>query len=99
MKAKEFLTENSDWFDKSPGGEKLYFESEVIRMMNEYANEALRIHDVSNSALIEKPKKEKYGWHTQESFDDLPSGWQIEGGEEAYEEALKKYNAQLNKEL
>lgn len=45
MKAKEFLTENSDWFDKSPGGEKLYFESEVIRMINEYANEALRIHD------------------------------------------------------
>ncbi len=53
------------------------------------------IADVSNSALIEKPKKEKYGWHTQESFDDLPSGWQIEGGEEAYEEALKKYNAQF----
>lgn len=46
MKAKEFLTENSDWFDKSPGGEKLYFESEVIRMMNEYADEALRTHDV-----------------------------------------------------
>lgn len=46
MKAEQFLTENSDWFDKSPGGEKLYFESEVIRMMNDYANEALRIHDV-----------------------------------------------------
>jgi hypothetical protein len=47
MRAEQFLTENSDWFDKSPGGEKLYFESEVIRMMNDYANEALRIHDVS----------------------------------------------------
>ena len=47
MKAEEFLKEKSDWFDKSPGGEKLYFESEVIRMMNEYANEALRIHAVS----------------------------------------------------
>lgn len=47
MKAKEFLTENSDWFDKSPGGEKLYFESEVVRMMNDYANETLRIHAVS----------------------------------------------------
>ena len=46
MKAEQFLTEKSDWFDKSPGGEKLYFESEVIRMMNDYANEALRIHDV-----------------------------------------------------
>ena len=46
MKAEYFLKEKSDWFDKSPGGEKLYFESEVIRMMNEYANEALRIHAV-----------------------------------------------------
>lgn len=44
--SKRFLTGNSDWFDKSPGGEKLYFESEVIRIMNEYANEALRKHDV-----------------------------------------------------
>jgi hypothetical protein len=47
MKAEEFLKEKSDWFDKSPGGEKLYFESEVIRMMNEYAKEALRIHAAS----------------------------------------------------
>ena len=46
MEAEKFLNENCDWFDKSPGGEKLYFESEVIRMMNEFANEALRIHDV-----------------------------------------------------
>jgi len=46
MKAEDFLKDKSDWFDKSPGGEKLYFESEVIRMMNEYANEALRTHDV-----------------------------------------------------
>jgi hypothetical protein len=46
MKAEEFLKEKSDWFDKSPAGEKLYFESEVIRMMNEYAIEALRVADV-----------------------------------------------------
>ena len=46
MEAEKFLNENCDWFDKSPGGEKLYFESEVIRMMNDFANEALRIHDV-----------------------------------------------------
>lgn len=37
MTAAEYLKENSDWFDKSPGGEKLYFESEVIRMMENYA--------------------------------------------------------------
>ena len=40
-KAEQFLTENSDWFDKSPGGEKLYFESEVIRMMNDFADKQL----------------------------------------------------------
>ena len=40
---------------------------------------------------MEKPNKEKYGWHNQDSFDDLPSGWMIEGGEEAYFEALKKW--------
>jgi len=39
----------------------------------------------------EKPTMEKYGYHTQCGFDDLPSGWMIEGGEEAYYEALKKW--------
>ncbi len=38
-----------------------------------------------------KPKKEDYGWHTQSGFDNEPSGWQIEGGEEAYAEALEKW--------
>ena len=37
MTAEKYLEENSDWFDKSPGGEKLYFESEVIRMMVNFA--------------------------------------------------------------
>lgn len=37
LDAYEYLKENSDLFDKSPGGEKLYFESEVIRMMNDFA--------------------------------------------------------------
>ena len=38
-----------------------------------------------------KPKKEDYGWHTQSGFDNEPSGWTIEGGEEAYAEALEKW--------
>lgn len=29
---------------------------------------------------MEKPNKEKYGWHNQNMLDDLESGWQIEGG-------------------
>jgi len=39
----------------------------------------------------EKPKKENYGWHSQDGFDDLPSGWAFEGGEEAYGEAITKW--------
>jgi hypothetical protein len=39
----------------------------------------------------EKPTMQIYGWHEQCGFDDEPSGWMIEGGEEAYYEALKKW--------
>ena len=39
MTAAEYLKENSDWFDKSPEGEKLYFESEVIKMMENYSSQ------------------------------------------------------------
>jgi hypothetical protein len=52
------------------------------------------ITDVSNSTVLEKPTMEKYGWHTQSGFDDEPSGWMYEGGEEAYYEALKKWEEQ-----
>lgn len=37
---------------------------------------------------MKKPKKEDFGWHEQEAFDDEPSGWIFEGGEEAYYKAL-----------
>ena len=39
----------------------------------------------------EKPNMEQYGWHNQESFDDLPSGWMVEDGEENYFKALKEW--------
>lgn len=41
--------------------------------------------------IFEKPLPKKYGWHEQVGFDDQPSGWMIEGGEEAYYEALEQY--------
>jgi hypothetical protein len=44
-----------------------------------------------NGFGIEKPKMEKYGWYEQAGFDDLPSGWMVEGGEEAYYEALEQW--------
>jgi len=43
----------------------------------------------------EAPKMEKYGWHRQCGFDDEPTGWLIEGGEEAYYEALTKWEDSL----
>ena len=51
------------------------------------------IHVVSNSTELEKPTMEKYGWHTQSGFDDDPTGWMYEGGEDAYYEALKQWEA------
>jgi len=40
-----------------------------------------------------KPNKEEYGWRTQSEFNPEPSGWMIEGGEEAYYEELKKWES------
>ena len=40
---------------------------------------------------MEKPTMEKYGYYYQSGFDDQPSGWMSEGGEDAYYEALKKW--------
>lgn len=44
--------------------------------------------DVRYSFLIEEPKAEDYGYQAANSFDE-ESGWMIEGGEEAYFEAMK----------
>jgi hypothetical protein len=46
---------------------------------------------------MEKPKKEDYGWHDQHSFDDDESGWLLEGGEEAYNEALEAWEKKTPK--
>ena len=40
---------------------------------------------------LPKPDPKRYGWHEKAGFDDEPSGWMIEGGEEAYEAELKKW--------
>lgn len=53
-----------------------------------------RISDQIDGGLLKlesKPTPEQYGWHNQEGFDDEPSGWMFEGGEEKYYEALKKW--------
>lgn len=40
---------------------------------------------------MEKPNKKKYGYVESTGFDSEPSGFVIEGGEEAYEEAMKRW--------
>ena len=35
-----------------------------------------------------KPTPEQFGWHNQNGFDDEPSGWIYEEGEERYFSAL-----------
>ena len=40
---------------------------------------------------MEQPIKENYGWVESTGFDSEPSGFTIEGGEEAYEEAMEKW--------
>lgn len=44
---------------------------------------------------MDKPKPEDFGWHESQGFDDEPSGWAIEGGEEAYRIALDKWYNQF----
>lgn len=41
---------------------------------------------------MKKPKKEDFGWYESNGFDDQPSGWVYEDGEEAYYEAIAKWD-------
>ena len=61
--------------------------------LQEHKTKALNIADVSNSTELEKPTMEKYGLNNSTSFEEQ-SGWMYEGGEDAYYEALKKWEAQ-----
>ncbi len=45
-----------------------------------------------------KPEMQDYGFHIQMGFDDEPTGWLIEGGEEAYYEALGAWEAESAKD-
>ncbi len=47
---------------------------------------------------LQKPTMEQYGYYVRKSYDDLPSGWMFEGGEEEYYKALKLYEESLNKQ-
>lgn len=84
MTAEEYLTGNSDWFDKSPGGEKLYFESEVIKMMENYSSQTeISDDDIFQQAIL--AMEEIYGSGCEEEID-------------AYFRGAKWYKEQLKKE-
>ena len=44
---------------------------------------------------MDKPRPENFGWHQSQGFDDEPSGWTRDGGEEAYNIALGKWYAEF----
>ncbi len=48
---------------------------------------------------MKKPKKENYGWVENSRFDSEPLGFVVEGGEEAYNEAMFKYYESQTLEL
>ncbi len=52
----------------------------------------LEAEKAKSKPSISKPKKENYGWQDGDYQEE--SGWMIEGGEEAYLEALTKWNSQ-----
>ena len=71
MEAKEYLEQNSDWFDKSPGGEELYFKSEVIKMMQNYFSESSQT-EISDKEIFKQSIKEMeeiYGSGCHEEID------------------------------
>jgi len=46
-----------------------------------------------------KPDPHAYGYISSTSFDDGETGWCIEGGEEAYYEALQRYESAKTNEI
>jgi len=55
-------------------------EEQIRRVMKNYEGK-----------LKTKPIDTDFGWHEQQGFDDEPSGWMLEGGEEAYYKAFKEW--------
>ena len=43
------------------------------------------------SEMEKEPRASEYGWIENNSFDEEPSGWALEGGELAYSEAMTKW--------
>ena len=46
------------------------------------------------NAENDMPTPEKYGYYTQSGFDDEPSGWMFEGGEEAFIIAIDEWETE-----
>jgi hypothetical protein len=86
--ALEYLKDNSDWFDKSPGGENLYFESEVIKMMENYSYQT----EISDEE-IEKWAKE----YTCKEYEKLIFDYENYDEYRDFVNGAKKYREQIKK--
>lgn len=56
-----------------------------------------KILNQRKSAIMKKPDKKDFGWEGCSTFDGQPAGWTMEGGEEAYVEACKRYEDVSNR--
>ncbi len=50
---------------------------------------------LNKSNDIKKPQKEDYGWQDGDIYES--GGWMIEGGEDAYNEAMDNYELEQSK--
>ena len=50
---------------------------------------------VNKTNDMEKPKKEDFGWQDGDIYE--AGGWMIEGGEDAYNQAMDKYELEQSK--
>ena len=90
------LGQQVDVLFSTSDGQFFIRESEALHHSENLDDKSIKDWYKGEEELNFKPIKELYGWNEKSLFDDLPSGWQIEGGEEAYYKALELWE-QKNK--
>lgn len=68
----------------------VYISTALLKAMNQSIFEKYK---PDTSDMKSRPTPEQFGWYNQNGFDDEISGWKVEGGEEAYYEALEKWKS------
>jgi hypothetical protein len=92
MTAEEYLKENSDWFDKSIGGKKSYFELEVIKLMENYALQK----EISDEEISdEEIEKAAFDYVENSEEDKWTATLTFIAGVKWYREQLKNIDKKL----